>query len=69
MDVPFRFVRKTREKTDMSLKHLKKICLAAFAMTVLMLADNSSQAATPNGVINNAQNSTAISTLPAYFCI
>lgn len=46
MDVPFRFVRKTREKTDMSLKHLKKICLAAFAMTVLMLADSSSQAAT-----------------------
>lgn len=30
----------------MSLKHLKKICLAAFAMTVLMLADSSSQAAT-----------------------
>lgn len=30
----------------MSLKHLKKICLAAFAMTVLMFADSSSQAAT-----------------------
>ena len=65
MDVSFRFVRKTREKTDMPLKHLKRIRLAAFAMTVLMLADSSSQAATRLGWSPRGYRRSASSASPA----